>query len=130
MVRSPTKVATKYYEIATITQLDSHGDVISTSTTVTTHIKGDADPLAMIQVDVEIVSAVPSAAHTGAPVVKPLELPPRVKSFQCEPRISVDAQLEAQDANLILNHSEWSTLMAYMANIGAYPADVSYVWDS
>ena len=130
VVRSPTKVATKYYEIATITQLDSHGDVISTSTTVTTHIKGDGSPCNDTS-DVEIVSAVPSAAHTGAPVVsQPLELPPRVKSFQCEPRISVDAQLEAQDANLILNHSEWSTLMAYMANIGAYPADVGYVWDS
>ena len=129
-VRTPTNVATKYYEVATVTKLDSHGEVISTSTTVTTHDQVGEPPCNDTN-EVDMVSAAPSAAHTGTPVVPPpIQPPPRVKSFKCEPRISLDAQLTENRALIILNHSDWSMRMAYMANIGAYPADVGYLWET
>lgn len=131
VIRTPTTVATTYYEVATITRLDSHGDVLSAFTTVTTHDNEDQIPHNNNTSSTSAKTVAPSMAPTGIHEVSPpIEPPPPPKVFKCEPRIRAHRRLRGQGgpASIVLNHSEWAASMFYMTSIGASPADVGYLW--
>ena len=140
MVHSPTAHSIDYYEVTTVTKIDTQGGntqggILSTSTTVTSHDEGDGPEEPCND------TAAPSATPTHSNVHHlPTPLPttephPRTKVFICEPKASqyLDGRRteEGEPANKVLSHSEWAANMAFMGtSVGAFPAEAGYLWNS
>ena len=133
VIHSPTAHSIDYYEVTTVTKIDTQGAILTTSTTVTSHDDGPEES----SNDTAAPSATPTHSHvhhlpTPLPTTEPH---PRTKVFICEPKASqyLDGRRteEGKPAHKVLSHSEWAANMAFMGtNVGAFPAEAGYLWNS